>query len=826
MKTNPFPARRTRFEISIFIIAGLALIGCIFLLRYVIYPQPVKNLRTAIQRSVDSIVTHYSLQKDSAEIVYSVEYNNKITEYLADSLGTFQARTMLLSNNFEEIVQKVVIKKKSSSMNIQFGSNSSATIEEGDIKGDTAAQKVRHHYSRRFWFNQKGEIIGAAWVINQLPDGIYFRTLDTAKYVNFCLARVPKLWSEKVKNGGYQPVVDKCTTEETNSYYVLSRHGTMEERLYLICEKLSAKTEIWTFRWRHRWYVPDTKKDDVLASALRVGKITFAVVLGALVLMFIIVFMFRLRNRAVSLTAALWVAIVSSAYQGTFIFDNTFSILELFIIILALLIFNGFFITGIPVAGLLSLSRETFAEKFYTLKKVFSAPLQSRYVGRSLLLGLSFGILWAFIELIIFAVGEKSGADRFFSGYFFDDNVYELRFKGENGFILLLGQLFFFPLYGFVQIISAPTLMYKALPERYRVGGTVVVSILFSTLFTTVLSNNIIFALIFGCIFGVFFSFMAIKTDILVLVIASMIETMIMATNLLLAHPWVFACVIMMIVVCVVVGVMAYKQAPELVNVEEYKPKFVLDKEESNRMMQELAAAKSVQQKLLPACLPAVESVEICATCIPAFEVGGDYYDFFQLDAQHLGVLIGDVSGKGISAAFYITLAKGVIVSQVRQHGSPAEILHRVNALLYEVMERGKFVSMIYGIYNTLTREFIFANAGHNPAVLRQANGDTRLINSRGMAIGLDRGERFSTAVVNARVQLEKDDIVILYTDGVTEAMNAATEEYGEQRMLQCLNQQFATADSLVSSLLLDLKGFVGKAPQHDDITIVALKSV
>ena len=315
--------------------------------------------------------------------------------------------------------------------------------------------------------------------------------------------------------------------------------------------------------------------------------------------------------------------------------------------------------------------------------------------------------------------------------------------------------------------------------------------------------------------------------DMLALLASLTMNCFLISLGLFTIHPFVMVLLGVIFAVALVTSAIAYYgNAPETVTEADYKPTFLSLLEENERMHQEIAAAKSVQQKLLPRSLPTFESVIVSAACIPAYEVGGDYYDFFPLDDKRLGVLIGDVSGKGISAAFYITLAKGVIVSQVRGSGSPSDVLHRVNALLYGVMERGKFVSMIYGIYNTYTREFSFSNAGHNPLVVLRKSGDISTVAAKGMALGLDKGERFERAVTTASVTLEKGDCLLLYTDGVTEAMNAEHAEYGEERMMKTLRNAPLHAADLISATLADVRKFAGKAHQHDDITLVALQAM
>ena len=272
-------------------------------------------------------------------------------------------------------------------------------------------------------------------------------------------------------------------------------------------------------------------------------------------------------------------------------------------------------------------------------------------------------------------------------------------------------------------------------------------------------------------------------------------------------------------------GAIGYFNAPEKVHEEDYKPEYLYRLEEEKRLRDELTAAQLVQRRLLPAKMPTYPMLDVAATCIPAFEVGGDYYDFFPLDDTHLGILIGDVSGKGMSAAFYITLAKGVIVSQIQQSLSPADILCKVNKLLYETMERGKFISLIYGVLNTATMEFTYSQAGHNPILIRKNNGTTEALEGKGLALGLNNGQVFNQVTSNYSIRLEPGDALILYTDGVTEAVNLSGEEFDMKGLLTSVKRPEVDALSLLQGIITDVQKFIGKAKQHDDITIVVIKN-
>ncbi|MCG3119441.1 MAG: hypothetical protein ALAOOOJD_01849 [bacterium] len=247
---------------------------------------------------------------------------------------------------------------------------------------------------------------------------------------------------------------------------------------------------------------------------------------------------------------------------------------------------------------------------------------------------------------------------------------------------------------------------------------------------------------------------------------------------------------------------------------------------EKERMKRELEIARQVQLSFLPRQLPKLPGLDIAALCIPANEVGGDYYDFVKLSDHHLGVLIGDVSGKGVSAAFYMTLTKGIIKSSVQESLSPAQVLIRANQLFYDNVERGIFVSLIYGVFDLEKRLFTSACAGHNPILLRRRQQQhPTFVSPGGLALGLERGEIFARNIHEQTTVLNDGDVYVFYTDGFTEAMNGRQEEFGESRLIAVLSNGSGTSSlDTINNLRNTVQIFTGAAPQHDDMTMVVVR--
>jgi sigma-B regulation protein RsbU (phosphoserine phosphatase) len=227
----------------------------------------------------------------------------------------------------------------------------------------------------------------------------------------------------------------------------------------------------------------------------------------------------------------------------------------------------------------------------------------------------------------------------------------------------------------------------------------------------------------------------------------------------------------------------------------------------------------------LPKDNPQIDGLDIASTCIPALEVGGDYYDFISLGEKKIGIIIGDVSGKGTQAAFYMTLTKGFLKALAKQTDSPSEVLSRMNELFYENVERGRFISMIYAIVDLENRTIKIARAGHNPVILNDLKGKISFISPNGLALGLEKGTLFRKIITEYQENLEPGKNYIFYTDGFTEAVNKKGEEYGLEKLSNIANSlSDKSAENVMNEVMQDVQKFIGKAKQHDDMTIVILK--
>ena len=255
-------------------------------------------------------------------------------------------------------------------------------------------------------------------------------------------------------------------------------------------------------------------------------------------------------------------------------------------------------------------------------------------------------------------------------------------------------------------------------------------------------------------------------------------------------------------------------------------PTYVRELAHQERLKREVEIARSVQESFLPRQMPEVAGLDIAAMCLAAYEVGGDYYDFVKLGPGKLAVVVGDVSGKGTQAAFYMTLTKGFVQALSREGLSPAEVMRRLNTLFCENVTRGTFISMIYGIFDVEARTFTFARAGHNPVILKRSpSQEPDIVQPTGMAIGLVTGAPFDDTIEERTLDLRIGDVLVFYTDGFSEAMNQAKDQYGDDRLARKvgdLGQRSAT--EILDAVAEDVDHFVEAADPHDDMTMVVVK--
>jgi sigma-B regulation protein RsbU (phosphoserine phosphatase) len=247
---------------------------------------------------------------------------------------------------------------------------------------------------------------------------------------------------------------------------------------------------------------------------------------------------------------------------------------------------------------------------------------------------------------------------------------------------------------------------------------------------------------------------------------------------------------------------------------------------DKQRLEEELRIARQIQMSLLPRDTVSLPGVRIAALCLPAAEVGGDYYDLLPLSDTRLGVLVADVSGKGTSAALYMAELKGLVLSLSRMYESPGRLLAEANRILSANMDSRSFITMTYAVVDVAARTLRFARAGHNPLIHREAHGGrTRVLAPAGMGLGMDAGERFEQVLEEVELPLSSGDVFVFFTDGLSEAMNERAELFGERRLRDLVERSQAPgSEEIKEAILAEIRAFVGEAAPHDDMTLVVLK--
>ena len=248
---------------------------------------------------------------------------------------------------------------------------------------------------------------------------------------------------------------------------------------------------------------------------------------------------------------------------------------------------------------------------------------------------------------------------------------------------------------------------------------------------------------------------------------------------------------------------------------------------EKERLEEELRIARQIQMSLLPGDdLVRMHGVRVSALCLPAAEVGGDYYDVLPLGPTRMGVLVADVSGKGTSAALYMAELKGLVLSLSRIHDSPRRLLSELNRILAANMDSRSFVTMTYAVVDTAARRMRYARAGHNPVIhLEARTRRTHVLAPAGLGLGLDPGDRFDEILQEEVVPLEPGDFFLFFTDGLSEAMNEGAELFGEGRLRRILEEgEGLDSEAMKERILEEVRLFVGDAAPHDDMTLVVLK--
>jgi sigma-B regulation protein RsbU (phosphoserine phosphatase) len=248
----------------------------------------------------------------------------------------------------------------------------------------------------------------------------------------------------------------------------------------------------------------------------------------------------------------------------------------------------------------------------------------------------------------------------------------------------------------------------------------------------------------------------------------------------------------------------------------------LMKKEQNLRIMEEeMRLARITQENLLPKNLPHISGYQISAKTISAQQVGGDYYDFIRIDDLHFAFCVGDISGKGMPAAMLMSNLQATLRSHLSPGKSSKEIITSSNNLLYNSTESTKFATLFFGIINIASKEITYCNAGHNSPYYYKKDLSYSELLAGGIILGCLPGSAYEEEIIS----LGNNELILIYSDGITEAMNKDNEEYGEERLRKVMQTQLnQSPDIIIDKIIADVKDFTVDTPQSDDMTLMIIK--
>jgi serine phosphatase RsbU (regulator of sigma subunit) len=240
---------------------------------------------------------------------------------------------------------------------------------------------------------------------------------------------------------------------------------------------------------------------------------------------------------------------------------------------------------------------------------------------------------------------------------------------------------------------------------------------------------------------------------------------------------------------------------------------------EAEALEKQVRMAADVQQRMIPQTPPILPNLDLASVYVPCFELGGDFFDFIPLPDDNLGLVVADVSGKGVPASLIMASVRAFLRAVVDNVYYLYEIMRRINLMLYRDTKPSEFVTLFYGVINARTRRLTYCNAGHPPALILR-KGEIIELPGENMILGVNPDEPWKQSII----QLETGDLLLMYTDGLADAMNFQQETFGRQRILDAFKRGGATADIVAQNILWEMRRFVGLTKRTDDVTMIVAR--
>ena len=799
-----------------FVIVGL--VGFIIFFKY--YPQMddfsninLQYSKEDAQQKIEDISEMYDLDLIDFKSTFELNRNTRIVEHSQKKNG-LKKTVQLMQENFPAYYWHVEYTKPREPGSGQTGRN----VEFG---GDERERTLRQRGERTVVFDisTTGQLLKFEKVFP--PDSSREQTPE----------HISSVQAENILFSFIQP--DTSGWELKHFNIDRRRRGTFNQFRWVTTkvEWTDSLTAVMDFRGNElRRFnlsiaVDETQEGTLTAEDIFEISIVFFILI--ITIFILISFIKRLRQDKIEFRNSWIIAILSAVSIALYIIssDSDGSFLNLLLAVFLSTPFVGisaFVLTAVSE----SVSRDIWNEKLFSFDRLFKGRIYSNKLGNNLISGFfGGGLILGILTVIVVVFSNIVNVFFEYNGDTIRNYIYPLPFLKNIGLDLLIVIFVFFSILVFI-------IPYLKRFFKNKILFIVLAALIFSFIPFKVFNISPIFVRIFlNFVVGLVLMWLLLRFDFLVSGV-----TFLTVMAFVSAIPYLAAgsagqllnglLTVLFPITFLTIGLIASFSKEVKGNEKEYVPDYVIRSRERDRFQRELEIARTVQLKFLPQSLPNVKWLDIASHCLPAYEVGGDYYDFLQLDDHRFGVVVGDVSGKGVSAAFYMTLMKGIIKSQTRHVQSPKEVLIQVNDLFYENAQRGVFISMIYGVFDQQKQTFSFARAGHNPLIsmFRQKN-EAEEISPKGIAIGLDNGFVFNPSLEESTISINQGDIFVFYTDGYSEAMDDNQNEFGEERLLEIINKNSdLTASKILNKIQEEVKIFTGKTPQHDDMTMVIVR--
>jgi len=577
-------------------------------------------------------------------------------------------------------------------------------------------------------------------------------------------------------------------------------------------------------RYRESFDLPDHLAPERTNLLLQ---LQFLIVYTIIILLFLYLAIKRLRSGELGFQTAIPIGLITFVCFGMQFW--IMNITEFEWIMLVILAINSLMVTIAIIIGWAtseSIGRQTWREKFLPFDLLVRGHIFHSSIGKGIIRGIAFGLLVFHLhngvtvimnEITPMRINFPAEVINFINSSIAGIHVITQSFLASFTF----SALFFIAFTSLVRQHSSSTLLIIGVPAM-------IIAIGHSASFLPLYGGFIVLF-----VYGLFFAWIFFRFDILTLLIAITVGELFewgmvlffIGESYYVQQGFIWAAGL----ACVwIIGMASLFTKDSKIDERKIAPSFQRFISERERLQQEFEIARDVQMSFLPSTTPRVNELDISARCIPAKEIGGDYYDFVRLDENNTGIIIGDVSGKGTKAAFYMTLAKGLIHSAAEKDLPPGRVLTKINRLFYNSTDAGAFISMVYGIYNAPARELILARAGHNPIVYyNRSTGKADFIRPKGIAIGLQKGSIFSENIHDVSLKVQSGDVIIFYTDGITEAMNKKREEFGNDRLFEIIKKyNNENAETILDGIFSTVNNFTNRAEQSDDMTMVVIKVI